>query len=137
MTTLQLERKDKIQKNKKNNIISIKFNRNLNSWIKYFEEIKKNYKSLEERNLFLIANTKDREQMFEELKHKFEIRKKILDENFEIDGLREFKEMLIKLKKEIKHEWIANYNRIVIVDDSPNVWMNDSDKIDFLVLKHT
>jgi len=38
-----------------------------------------------------------------------------------------------KLKKEIKPEWIANYNRIVIVDDSPNVWMNDSDKIDFLV----
>ncbi len=32
--------------------------------------------------------------------------KKILDENFEIDGLREFKEMLIKLKKEIK--WVPN-----------------------------
>jgi hypothetical protein len=38
-----------------------------------------------------------------------------------------------KLRKQIKPEWIANYNRIVIVDDSPNVWMNDNDKIDFLV----
>ena len=38
-----------------------------------------------------------------------------------------------KLKKEIKPEWIANYNRILIVDDSPNVWMINNDKIDFLV----
>jgi uncharacterized protein YktB (UPF0637 family) len=30
--------------------------------------------------------------------------KKILDENFNIDGLKEFREMLIKLKKEIK--WV-------------------------------
>ena len=38
-----------IQKNKKDNIISIKFNRNLNSWIKYFEEIKKNYNYLKDK----------------------------------------------------------------------------------------
>lgn len=38
-----------------------------------------------------------------------------------------------KLKKEIKPEWIVNYNRILIVDDSPNVWMINNDKIDFLV----
>jgi hypothetical protein len=38
-----------------------------------------------------------------------------------------------KLKKEIKPEWIVNYNRILIIDDSPNVWKNDSYKIDFLV----
>jgi hypothetical protein len=38
-----------------------------------------------------------------------------------------------KLKKVIKPEWIANYNRVLVIDDSPNVWMNDSDKIDFLV----
>ena len=38
-----------------------------------------------------------------------------------------------KLRKEVKPEWIANYNRIVIIDDSPNVWINDSDKIEFLV----
>jgi hypothetical protein len=31
-------------------------------------------------------------------------RKKILDENFEIDGLKDFREILIKLKKEIK--WV-------------------------------
>ena len=33
-------------------------------------------------------------------------RKKILDENYNIDGLKEFREMLIKLKKEIK--WVPN-----------------------------
>ena len=38
-----------------------------------------------------------------------------------------------KLRKEIKSEWITNYNRIVIIDDSPNVWMIKYDKIDFLV----
>lgn len=38
-----------------------------------------------------------------------------------------------KLKKEVKHEWIANYNRIVVIDDSPNVWMINNNKIDFLV----
>ena len=38
-----------------------------------------------------------------------------------------------KLRKEIKPEWIANYNRILVIDDSPNVWMINNDKIDFLV----
>jgi hypothetical protein len=38
-----------------------------------------------------------------------------------------------KLKKEIKPEWIANYNRIMVIDDSPNVWITNSDKINFLV----
>ena len=38
-----------------------------------------------------------------------------------------------KLRKEIKPEWIANYNRIVVIDDSPNVWMINNNKIDFLV----
>ena len=38
-----------------------------------------------------------------------------------------------KLKKEIKPEWIANYNRILVIDDSPNVWMINNNKIDFLV----
>ena len=38
-----------------------------------------------------------------------------------------------KLRKEIKLEWIASYDRIVVIDDSPNVWLANSDKIDFLV----
>jgi hypothetical protein len=38
-----------------------------------------------------------------------------------------------KLRKEIKPEWIANYNRILIIDDSPNVWIANNDQIDFLV----
>lgn len=38
-----------------------------------------------------------------------------------------------KLRKEIKPEWIANYNRILVIDDSPNVWMINNNKIDFLV----
>ena len=38
-----------------------------------------------------------------------------------------------KLRKEIQPEWIANYNRILIIDDSPNVWIANSNKIDFLV----
>ena len=38
-----------------------------------------------------------------------------------------------KLRKEIKPEWIAIYKRIVIIDDSPNVWITNSVKIDFLV----
>jgi hypothetical protein len=38
-----------------------------------------------------------------------------------------------KLRKEVKPEWIANYDRILIIDDSPNVWIANSDKIDFVV----
>ena len=38
-----------------------------------------------------------------------------------------------KLRKEIQPEWIANYNRILIIDDSPNVWIANGNKIDFLV----
>jgi hypothetical protein len=38
-----------------------------------------------------------------------------------------------KLRKAIKPEWIANYNTIVVIDDSPNVWLSDSNKINFLV----
>jgi hypothetical protein len=38
-----------------------------------------------------------------------------------------------KLRKEIKPDWIANYNRIVVIDDSPNVWITNEAKIDFLV----
>ena len=38
-----------------------------------------------------------------------------------------------KLKKEIKPEWMANYNRILVIDDSPNVWITGDTKIDFLV----
>lgn len=38
-----------------------------------------------------------------------------------------------RLRKKIKAEWIANYNRILIIDDSPNVWIANSDKIDFIV----
>lgn len=38
-----------------------------------------------------------------------------------------------KLRKEIKPEWIANYNRILVIDDSPNVWITGDAKIDFLI----
>ena len=38
-----------------------------------------------------------------------------------------------KLKKEIKPEWMANYNRILVIDDSPNVWITGDAKIDFLI----
>ena len=35
---------------------------------------------MEEKNLFLIANTKEREQLVEELKSKFDSRKKVLED---------------------------------------------------------
>ena len=38
-----------------------------------------------------------------------------------------------KLRKEIKPDWIANYNRILVIDDSPNVWITGDAKIDFLI----
>lgn len=39
-----------------------------------------------------------------------------------------------KHKKLIQQEWIINYNQIIIIDDSPNVWIDaDSPKIKFLV----
>ena len=39
-----------------------------------------------------------------------------------------------KLKKQIKEEWLKNYDKIIIIDDSPNVWQNSEDsKIVFLV----
>ena len=38
-----------------------------------------------------------------------------------------------KLKKQIKEEWLENYEKIIIIDDSPNVWITDDLKITFLV----
>ena len=38
-----------------------------------------------------------------------------------------------KLRKKIKPEWIANYDSILVIDDSPNVWIIKTDKIHFLV----
>jgi TFIIF-interacting CTD phosphatase-like protein len=39
-----------------------------------------------------------------------------------------------KHKKLIKEDWLKNYDKIIIIDDSPNVWLNSTDlKIKFLV----
>lgn len=38
-----------------------------------------------------------------------------------------------KLRKVIKPEWISNYNRILVIDDSPDVWITNSNKVEFLV----
>ena len=38
-----------------------------------------------------------------------------------------------KHKKQIKAEWLENYDKIVIIDDSPNVWLTENEKIEFLV----
>ncbi len=38
------------------------------------------------------------------------VKKKIIDQNFEIDGLKEFREILIKLKKEIKWTPVKGFN---------------------------
>lgn len=49
-------------------------------YFKKANQLEEIFQGLEERNLFLIANTKEREQMVEELKQKFEGRKKHLEE---------------------------------------------------------
>jgi TFIIF-interacting CTD phosphatase-like protein len=36
-------------------------------------------------------------------------------------------------KKTINPEWIINYDEIIIIDDSPNVWLNSPDSIKFFV----
>ena len=36
-------------------------------------------------------------------------------------------------KKSINPEWILNYDEIIVIDDSPNVWVNCSNSIKFLV----
>ena len=36
-------------------------------------------------------------------------------------------------KKTINPEWIINYDEIIVIDDSPNVWKNCPDSIKFLV----
>lgn len=36
-------------------------------------------------------------------------------------------------KKTINPEWIINYDEIIVIDDSPNVWVNYPDSIVFLV----
>jgi hypothetical protein len=38
-------------------------------------------------------------------------------------------------KKNIKPEWILSYDEIIVIDDSPNVWVNCPDSIKFLVPK--
>lgn len=39
-----------------------------------------------------------------------------------------------KLHKEVRQEWLDLYEQIIIIDDSPNVWLNSADeKIIFLV----
>jgi hypothetical protein len=36
-------------------------------------------------------------------------------------------------KKNLNPEWIVNYDEIIVIDDSPNVWKNCPDSIVFLV----
>ena len=36
-------------------------------------------------------------------------------------------------KKQLKQEWLENYEKIIIIDDSPNVWLTENEKVDFLV----
>jgi len=36
-------------------------------------------------------------------------------------------------KKNLNPEWIVNYDEIIVIDDSPNVWKNCPDFIKFLV----
>ena len=36
-------------------------------------------------------------------------------------------------KKRIKNEWLLIYDRIIIIDDSPNVWIDFNDKVIFLI----
>ena len=36
-------------------------------------------------------------------------------------------------KKLIKQEWLEQYEKIIIIDDSPNVWLTENEKVDFLV----
>lgn len=38
-------------------------------------------------------------------------------------------------KKNINPEWILSYDEIIVIDDSPNVWVNCPDFIKFLVPK--
>ena len=38
-------------------------------------------------------------------------------------------------KKNINPEWILNYDEIIVIDDSPNVWVNCPNSIKFLVPK--
>ncbi len=36
-------------------------------------------------------------------------------------------------KKQTKTKWLTNYNKIIIIDDSPNVWIDFNDKVNFLI----
>jgi TFIIF-interacting CTD phosphatase-like protein len=36
-------------------------------------------------------------------------------------------------KKKIKNEWLKEYDKIIIIDDSPNIWINTNEKIVFLI----
>ena len=36
-------------------------------------------------------------------------------------------------KKIIRKEWLDSYDRLIVIDDSPNVWLNDDKKVLFLV----
>ena len=39
-----------------------------------------------------------------------------------------------KMHKEVRQDWLDSYNQIIIIDDSPNVWLNSTDiKIKFLI----
>lgn len=38
-----------------------------------------------------------------------------------------------KFKKIVTNEWLNHYDKIIIIDDSPNVWVNANDTIKFLV----
>lgn len=75
------KRKFKMLSNKLERINFITLN---NEYLTYYEDTG--------RDIYLITYNRNKQ-------------KKILDENFDVDGLKEFRKMLIKLKKEIK--WTA------------------------------
>lgn len=61
------------------------------------DQIEKYFESLEERSLFLISNTKEIEQMFENIRHNYDETKKKLNEQVSIK-----KKVKADLEKNVK-----------------------------------
>ncbi len=38
-----------------------------------------------------------------------------------------------KHKKTVKSDWVTSYKDIIIIDDSPNIWLSNDDNLTFLV----
>lgn len=81
-------------------------------YFKKSEQLEQIFIDLQERNLSLIQNTQDREQMAEEIKHKFLQKQKMLHEE-KLNRIKTKNDLLKNLEVQLIHQHFNNNSSLI------------------------